>query len=133
MSWAKSGLAWGFLVSSMVTAWTLLMLGGNDYYATPLSTRGYASAHRLLKPSGPIGQSFGLAGTILILVPFAYMARKRLARAKAFGTAKAWLEVHLFCGVVGPVLVTLHTTFKFNGIISAAYWSMVVVMLSGFV
>jgi hypothetical protein len=31
------------------------------------------------------------------------------------------------------VLVTLHTSFKFNGLISAAYWSMVLVMLSGFV
>ena len=41
--------------------------------------------------------------------------------------------MHLFCGIVGPVLVTFHTAFKFNGIVSAAYWSMVAVMLSGFV
>jgi hypothetical protein len=27
----------------------------------------------------------------------------------------------------------LHTSFKFNGIVSAAYWSMMIVMLSGFV
>jgi len=40
--------------------------------------------------------------------------------------------VHLFCGIVGPVLITLHTSFKFNGIVSAAYWSMMIVMLSGF-
>ena len=41
--------------------------------------------------------------------------------------------MHLFCGIVGPVLVTFHTSFKFNGIVSAAYWSMVIVVLSGFV
>lgn len=133
MSWAKSGLAWGFIVSSVVVLWALFGLGGRDYFATPLGVRGYAPGHRLLRPSGPIGQSFGLAGTVLLVVPFAYMARKRLARAKGIGTARAWLEVHLFCGIVGPVLVTLHTTLKFNGIVSAAYWSMVVVMLSGFV
>ena len=40
--------------------------------------------------------------------------------------------MHLFCGVVGPVLVTFHTSFKFNGLVSVAYWSMVIVMLSGF-
>lgn len=40
--------------------------------------------------------------------------------------------MHLFCGVVGPVLVTFHTSFKFNGLISAAYWSMVIVVSSGF-
>jgi hypothetical protein len=31
------------------------------------------------------------------------------------------------------MLVTFHTAFKFNGIISVAYWSMMLVMLSGFV
>jgi hypothetical protein len=31
------------------------------------------------------------------------------------------------------MLVTFHTAFKFNGIVSVAYWSMMLVMLSGFV
>ena len=70
---------------------------------------------------------------MFMVVPFAYMARKRVKRSKQTGSLRTWLEIHLFCGVVGPVLVTLHTSFKFNGIISAAYWSMVAVMLSGFV
>ena len=55
-----------------------------------------------------------------MLVPFAYMARKRFKGAGGAKSLNRWLEIHLFCGVVGPVLVTLHTTFKFNGIISAA-------------
>jgi hypothetical protein len=46
---------------------------------------------------------------------------------------KAWLDVHIFCGIVGPVLVTFHSSLKFNGLISVAYWSMVAVALSGFV
>jgi hypothetical protein len=46
---------------------------------------------------------------------------------------RGWLEFHIFCGIVGPVLVTFHTSFKFNGIISVAYWSMMAVMASGFV
>ena len=57
-----------------------------------------------------------------------------LARGCAnVGSMPLWLEVHIFCGIVGPVLVTFHTSFKFNGIISVAYWSMMAVMLSGFV
>jgi len=130
---ATSGVAWGFAVSAGVTAWTAYSLGGADYYRTALAVRGYAPAHRMLRPSGPIGQSFGVVGTLLILVPFIYMARKRISAAKSVGTLRGWLEIHLFCGIVGPILVTLHTSFKFNGIISAAYWSMVMVMLSGFV
>jgi hypothetical protein len=41
--------------------------------------------------------------------------------------------VHIFFGIVGPVLVTLHTAFKFNGAVSVGYWLMVAVWLSGFV
>ena len=131
--WAASGLMWGALVSIGLMLWIVFPLGGRGYYATPLGVRAYAPEHRLLRPSGPFGQTFGLIGTVLILVPFAYMARKRIKGLRTTGTLRGWLEVHLFCGIVGPVLVTFHTSFKFNGIISAAYWSMVTVMLSGFV
>lgn len=131
--WSTSGLAWGTIACIALTAWILSGLGGADYYRTPLGVRAYAPAHRLLRSSGPFGQTFGLVGTVLLLVPFAYMARRRIKGLSTAGTLRGWLEVHLFCGIVGPVLVTFHTSFKFNGIISAAYWSMVTVMLSGFV
>ncbi len=116
-----------------VTAWLLVGLDGWTYYATPLNVRGYSAAHPLLRPSGPIGQTLGVAGAALMLVPFVYMIRKRFSRTRSGGNLKRWLEVHIFCGIVGPVLVTFHTAFKFNGIVSAAYWSMVLVALSGFV
>lgn len=130
---ASSGIAWGVAVSAATVLVVLLVLGGADYYSTPLRVRAYAGGHRLLRPSGPIGQTLGVAGTLLMIMPFVYMARKRIRKLSPVGTVKSWLEIHLFCGIVGPVLVTLHTSFKFNGIISAAYWSMVLVMLSGFV
>ncbi len=129
---AGSGLAWGTLTSAALALWIVYGLGGGTYYGTSLSVRAYEPTHRLLRPSGPAGQSFGLVGTLLMLVPFAYMARKRLKALRNAGTVKGWLEFHLFCGIVGPVLITFHTSFKFNGIISAAYWSMVIVVLSGF-
>lgn len=128
-----SGVAWGLFTAVVFGAWVLLGLGGLEYYRTSLTIRAYEPMHRLLRPSGPAGQSFGVAGTLLMVMPFLYMARKRVAGLKSAGPLKHWLEVHLFCGIVGPVLVTFHTSFKFNGIISAAYWSMVIVMLSGFV
>ncbi len=121
------------VVAIGVSVWILMGLDGWTYYGTPLSVRGYSSAHKLLRPSGPVGQTLGLAGAMLMLVPFVYMARKRFSRTRSGGNLKRWLEVHIFCGIVGPVLVTFHTAFKFNGIVSAAYWSMVLVALSGFV
>jgi hypothetical protein len=131
--WGTSGLAWGTIACIALTTWILFGIGGAEYYRTPLAVRAYAPAHHLLRASGPLGQTFGLVGTVFMFVPFAYMTRKRIKGLRTTGTLKGWLELHLFCGIVGPLLVTFHTSFKFNGIISAAYWSMVTVMLSGFV
>lgn len=131
--WLTSGIAWAVVVSTLAVLYVFNGLGGGEYYATPLETRAYATQHFLLRPSGPIGQTLGMVGALMMLVPFFYMARKKIPILKNIGTLRGWLEVHLFCGVTGPVLVTLHTSFKFNGIISAAYWSMVTVMLSGFI
>jgi len=129
----KSGVGWGILASLVVAIVILLPIGGATYYSTPLSVRGYSSMHRLLRPSGPIGQTLGVVGGVLMLMPFLYMMRKRIPGLRSLGSQKTWLEIHLFCGIFGPVLVTFHTSFKFNGIVSAAYWSMVIVVLSGFV
>jgi hypothetical protein len=127
-----SGVAWGAIVSVVIAVWILIPLGGAEYYTTPLAVRGYSSMHRLLRPSGPVGQTLGVIGGLLMLMPFVYMLRKRIPGLRSVGTLKTWLEIHLFCGIFGPVLVTFHTSFKFNGIVSAAYWSMVTVVLSGF-
>ena len=114
-------------------AFVLVGLDGWTYYTTPAAVRGYTSAHQVLRPAGRVGHLFGVGGFVLMLVPIAYSVRKKVRRFRDAGSLKTWLEVHVFCGIFGPVLVTFHTAFKFNGIVSAAYWSMVVVVLSGFV
>jgi len=129
----RSGVALGFTASTVSALALLTMFGGWRYYRMPLATRGYDAAHALLRPSGPIGQTLGLVGALMMLVPFLYLLRKRMTSWTWAGSMRTWLEVHLFCGIAGPVLVTFHTSFKFNGIVSVAYWAMVVVMLSGFV
>lgn len=116
-----------------LSAWVLVGLDGRDYYATPLAVRGYHTAHASLRPSGMAGQTFGMVGMLLMLVPFFYMLAKRVPKLRAGANLKMWLEIHIFCGITGPVLVTYHTAFKFNGLVSVAYWSMVLVALSGFV
>jgi hypothetical protein len=128
-----SAMGLAAIVAAGVTLWVLVGLDGWAYYTTPLAVRGYSPTHRLLRPSGPVGQTLGVIGAALMLVPFFYMGYKRLRRARSGASLKRLLEVHVFCGIVGPVLITFHTTFKFNGLVSAAYWSMVLVALSGFV
>ena len=126
-------LVWSALAIVIFAVFVLYGLDGWAYYTTPVAARNYAPAYRLLRPSGFAGHLFGVAGFVLMLVPVAYSVRKKMTRLRQAGSIKTWLEVHIFCGIVGPVLVTFHTSFKFNEIVSVAYWSMVIVGLSGFV
>ena len=99
----------------------------------PLPSAAFMAANRLLRPSAPVGHLLGIGGFLMMLVPVAYAIRKKVKRFRDAGRMQTWLDVHIFCGIVGPVLVTFHTSFKFNGLVSVAYWSMVTVVLSGFV
>lgn len=117
----------------ILTVWIVVDQHGGQYYSTPIGVRGYSTPHAVLKPSGSIGHPLGLVGVAMLTVPVMYTVRKHWGRLARAGSMRAWLEVHIFCGIVGPVFVAYHTSLKFNGIISVAYWSMVTVMLSGFV
>ena len=114
------------------TLCVLVFLHGWDYYRTPLTERPYQAQHRLLRPSGLAGHLLGVAGTLFLFATLPYVVRKRVKRLAKKGSLPNWLEFHIFCGIFGPILVTLHTAVKFNGIISVAYWSMTLVVISGF-
>jgi hypothetical protein len=118
---------------AVVIAVVLFGFGGWEYYRAPLGTRGYLPEHQLLRPSGTIGLILGVAGVTSMLMTLPYYIRKRVRALQRFGTPTQWLEVHIFFGIVGPVLITLHTSFKFNGVISVGYWLMMTVWASGFV
>lgn len=105
---------------------------GSTYYNLPIEKRFFDSMYMLLKPSGLIGHGLGILGTVIMMIGlFAYMARKRFRVLFDFGALKYWLEFHIFMCTLGPILILYHTTFKFGGIISVAFWSMVVVWVSG--
>lgn len=128
-----SGVVLAFVLGGLVAAGVLFAGGGWDYYAIPLELRGRSPLHKVLRPSGFTGHLLGIAGTLFLLSTLPYVARKRVKWLAGRGSIMNWLEVHIFCGIFGPILITLHTSLKFNGIISVAYWSMVLVVLSGFV
>ncbi len=129
----RSGLGLAFLASVLVTAVILFGFGGWSYYFAPEDVRAYTDLHPLLRPSGLVGNLLGITGLSLMVVMHGYSLRKRLTIMRNMGSMTTWLEFHIFCGFFGPVLITLHTSFKFNGLISVAYWSMLVVVASGFV
>ena len=112
----------------------LLGINGYQYYSTPIEERFFDPSHAVLKPSGGWGHGFGIIGTLMMIFGVAiYMIRKRTPKILGFGYLKHWLEFHIFLCTVGPILVLYHTAFKFGGIVSVSFWSMVLVVLSGVV
>jgi hypothetical protein len=112
----------------------LLGINGYQYYSTPIEERFFDPSHAALKPSGGWGHGFGIIGTLMMISGVAiYMIRKRTPKILGFGYLKHWLEFHIFLCTVGPILVLYHTAFKFGGIVSVSFWSMVLVVLSGVV
>jgi len=122
------------MVAITVAITAYLVYTGFSYYNTPLEERFYHPRHNWFKPSGIYGQGLGILGTLLILVGVSlYIARKRYNFMAKYIRLKYLLEFHIFLCTLGPILVLFHTTFKFGGIVSVAFWSMVAVVSSGVV
>jgi hypothetical protein len=49
------------------------------------------------------------------------------------GSMRAWLQFHIFTGIVGSYLVVLHSAWSFNGLAGWLTFMTVVVVVSGFI
>jgi len=120
----------------VVVLLALVLLGyfGFSFYNLPIEERFFHPDYAMLKPSGLLGHGLGIIGTLLILIGvFSYMARKRFHFFSRVGVLKYWLEFHIFLCALGPVLILYHTSFKFGGIVSVSFWSLVAVVASGII
>jgi hypothetical protein len=107
---------------------------GYSFYQTPIEERFYHPAYHQLGASGFLGQGLGIVGTLIIAFGvWGYIYAKKTLRFEKYVRLKYLLEFHIFLCTLGPILVLFHTTFKFGGLISVGFWSMVVVVLSGIV
>ena len=120
------------MVGIVIAVTLFLFYRGLPYYLTPLEERFYHPDHANFKPSGLFGHGLGIVGTLLILIGvFGYVAKKRYKFLARMGRLKYWLEFHIFLCTLGPILILFHTAFKFGGIVSVSFWSMVAVVASG--
>jgi hypothetical protein len=117
---------------AMAGTLALLVYGLTYYWSSP-TQRALSSKHAYLKPSGAIGLRLGMFGVLLFLFIFLYPLRKKWAWLGRQGSSRRWLDFHVLLGLLAPVVVTFHSSFKFSGIAGVAYWIMIVVALSGVV
>lgn len=104
-----------------------------DYYSMAYGLRPRHLNYKLLKPGGLLGHGLGIVGSGMMLLLLLYSLRKRTRLFGRHGAIGRWLDIHIFFGTIGPLLVVLHSTFKLNGIVSVSFWSMLLVAVSGFI
>ncbi|MEZ6080393.1 MAG: hypothetical protein R3C56_33390 [Pirellulaceae bacterium] len=84
------------------------------------------------------GGVLGVTGALLMLVPLAYLVVKRNKKMKqavtkhvSMRTLLAW---HIYAGVLGPILVILHSGHKYNSPLGITLTAMtLLVVVSGFI
>lgn len=112
-----------------VAAWK-----GRTYYALPVSERPLHDAHQVLRSSGLLGLPWGVAGYALIILNLGYLLRRGFIRWEWMGSLRAWMSFHVLTGIVGSLLVLLHSAFlarsPMGTIASVSLW---IVVLTGVV
>lgn len=93
---------------------------------------GYMKSYPILyEPSKGIWHPIGWTGSAMMVVMMLYSVRKRVGALNRLGSMRHWLSAHMFFGIMGPILVTFHTTFKFHGLVATSFWCMLVTMVFG--
>jgi hypothetical protein len=62
------------------------------------------------------GHGLGILGFLLMLMTETLYSLRKRSRRASWGRMSAWLSFHIFTGLVGPYMVLLHTSWKFNGL-----------------
>lgn len=121
----------GVAYAASLIAVCLLLASGSSFYAAPAADRAHHPGYWQWKPGGSVGHALGWAGSGMMLLMLGYSLRKRLSLLRGLGALSRWLDVHIFLGIFGPLLIVLHSAFKVQGLVALSFWSMVVVALSG--
>lgn len=126
---ARLLIAW---IVSMTFVGSFLVYGF-DYYTTSWKNRPFSPKHFILRPSGTIGVDMGMLGVLMFLIIFLYPLRKRWGWLGKQGNSRHWLDFHVILGTAAPLVIALHSSFKFGGIAGMAFWIMTAVTMSGFI
>lgn len=111
-------LWWAFFVGAFIT-----MMYGGVYFAT-----------RKIPAAGELfGHAIGIFGFIFMLMTEVLYSLRKRTRSATWGRMSSWLQFHIFTGLVGPYMVLLHTSWKFNGLAGVTTLFTIVIVISGFI
>jgi Fe-S-cluster-containing hydrogenase component 2 len=80
----------------------------------------------------PLAIYCGLTGTGLMMLAAVYPIFRRIRLFRWLASNTMWFDFHLMAGAIGPLFILLHSALRLDTWVSAAFWSMVIVVTSGF-
>lgn len=107
-----------FLAALLITGLYLLVV---------FTTRDIPPASELF------GHGMGIVGFVLMLMTETLYSLRKRSRSVRWGKMSTWLQTHIFMGLVGPYMVLLHTSWKFNGLAGVTTLLTVIIVLSGLI
>src|ERR1700674_217529 len=123
-----------FLAWMLALAFVLVIAGyGMNYYTLSASERPFSPKHQILRPSGTIGVKLGMVGVLMFFLIYLYPLRKKWGWLGRMGNSRHWLDFHVVLGTTAPIIIAFHSSFKFGNIAGMAFYSMLMVTISGFV
>lgn len=75
----------------------------------------------------------GYIGSGLMLLSILYSPIRRIRGFRRIASNTMWFDFHMMAGIVGPMFIILHTALKLDNWVASAFWSMVIVVISGVV
>lgn len=79
------------------------------------------------------GHGIGILGFVFMLMTETLYSLRKRSRSVRWGRMSTWLQFHIFTGIVGPYMVLLHTSWKFNGIAGISTLFTIIIVVSGFI
>jgi len=70
----------------------------------------------LYTSASKLGYMLGVVGGTMMLLLFVYPLRKRVRILHSWGPTKHWFALHMLLGILGPVLILLHSTYRVGSI-----------------
>jgi hypothetical protein len=93
-----------------------------------------ATWYRAIPAAGSLfGHLIGILGFLLMLMAETLYSFRKRSRKARWGSMQSWLQFHIFTGLVGPFMVLLHSSWKFNGLAGVSMLLTVIIVISGFV
>jgi hypothetical protein len=117
----------------ILTTLVAINLAGAPYYRLSPGERVRSPLHHWLRPSGIVGQSAGLLALLIFVFLWLYPLRKKYRQLAFTGSIARWLDVHILAAIGLPLLLAIHASWRFDGIVGLGYFAMLVVCASGVV